>query len=185
MSLAIAVLAWSLLLPAALLLRRPPPVAGDGAATGARAAADPGTTVGQALRSVPFVVLALTFFCCCAAHCGPIFHTVSYAIACGLGPMAAVSIYSAEGLAGLGGRLLFGLAGDRLGARPVLVVGLMIQALAAGSYYVTRQLGAFYAVALVFGHWQRKVLTIDFTLKISSRSPILTACPSPPSNREA
>ncbi|HJQ55544.1 MAG TPA: MFS transporter [Vineibacter sp.] len=149
--LVIAVLAWALLLPAALLVRRAPPVAGDGAAAGSVAAGDPGMTAGQALRSMPFIVLSLTFFCCCAAHSGPIFHTVSYAIACGLGPMAAVSIYSAEGLAGLGGRLLFGLAGDRFGARQVLVVGLMIQALAAGGYYFTRQLGEFYAVALVFG----------------------------------
>ena len=86
-------------------------------------------TVGQALRSPQFIVLALTFFCCCAAHSGPIFHTVSYAIACGLPPIAAVTIYSVEGLAGLGGRLLFGLAGDRFGVKPVLVAGLLVQAL--------------------------------------------------------
>ena len=35
---------------------------------------------------------------------------MSYAIACGLPVMAAVTIYSVEGLAGLGGRVLFGLA---------------------------------------------------------------------------
>jgi MFS family permease len=149
--LSIAILAWALLLPTALLVRRPPATTGAGGTTGATGAADPGMTVGQALRSPQFIVLAATFFCCCAAHSGPIFHTVSYAIACGLAPMAAVTVYSAEGLAGLGGRLLFGLAGDRFGARHVLVVGLMIQALAAGSYYFTRQLGEFYAVAAVFG----------------------------------
>ena len=37
------------------------------------------------------VLLALTFFCCCAAHSGPIFHMVSYATLCGVSPMAAVS----------------------------------------------------------------------------------------------
>ena len=108
-------------------------------------------TVGQALRSPQFIVLALTFFACCATHSGPIFHTVSYAIACGLPAMAAVTIYSVEGLAGLGGRLLFGLLGDRFGAKRVLVVGLLIQALAAGAYFFARQLGEFYAVAAVFG----------------------------------
>jgi len=96
-------------------------------------------------------VLALTFFACCAAHSGPIFHTVSYAIACGLPPMAAVSIYSVEGLSGLGGRLLLGLLGDRLGAKPVLVAGLMIQAVAAGTYFFARDIGQFYGVAVVFG----------------------------------
>jgi MFS family permease len=146
------ILAWALLVPAALLVRRPPAAvpARETSAIGA-VAADAGMTATQALRSRQFIVLALTFFCCCAAHSGPIFHTVSYAIACGLSSMAAVSIYSAEGLAGLAGRLLFGLAGDRFGARRILVVGLMIQALAAGSYYVTRDLGEFYAVALIFG----------------------------------
>ena len=56
-----------------------------------------------------------------------------------------------EGLAGLFGRLIFGLAGDRFGAKPMLVVGLMIQALAAGAYFFTRQVDEFYAVAVVFG----------------------------------
>ena len=65
--------------------------------------------------------------------------------------MAAVTIYSVEGLAGLGGRLVFGLAGDRFGAKRVLVVGLFAQALAAGAYFFVRQLGEFYAVAAVFG----------------------------------
>jgi MFS family permease len=148
--LSIAILAWALLVPAALLVRRPPAEAGTQAAPGA-AAGDPGMTVAQALRSPQFIVLALTFFVCCATHSGPIFHTISYAIACGLPSMAAVTIYSMEGLAGLGGRVLFGIAADRLGAKRVLVVGLLIQAFAAGAYLFTRQLGEFYAVALVFG----------------------------------
>lgn len=146
--LAIAVLAWVLLVPTAFLVRRAPVAPAAAAMPGA---ADPGMTVGQALRSPQFIVLALTFFCCCATHSGPIFHTVSYAIACGLPAMAAVTIYSAEGLAGLGGRIFFGLAGDRFGAKPTVVAGLLIQAFAAGAYFFTRQLGEFYAVAIVFG----------------------------------
>jgi len=150
--LTIAVLAWVLMIPTAFLVRRAPAVPADAGATpGAVAAGDSGMSVGQALRSPQFIVLGATFFCCCAAHSGPIFHTVSYAMACGLSTMAAVTIYSVEGLAGLGGRLLFGVAGDRFGARQVLVIGLMIQAIMAGAYYFTRQLGEFYAVAAIFG----------------------------------
>jgi MFS family permease len=149
--LAIAVLAWVLLLPAAMLVRRAPVAATVGGVAVDSAAGDAGMSVGQALRSPQFIVLALTFFCCCATHSGPIFHTVSYAIACGLPAMAAVTIYSVEGLAGLAGRVVFGLAGDRFGAKHVVVAGLAIQALAAGSYFFTRQLGEFYAVAVVFG----------------------------------
>ena len=150
----IAILAWALLVPTAFLVRRPPILAEQAAgrpAAADSAAGDPAMTVGQALRSPQFIVLAATFFACCATHSGPIFHTVSYAIACGLAPLAAVTIYSAEGLAGLAGRLVFGVAGDRFGAKRTLVVGLLIQAVAAGAYFFTRQLGEFYAVALVFG----------------------------------
>ncbi|HEX5580874.1 MAG TPA: hypothetical protein VFX39_04800, partial [Gemmatimonadaceae bacterium] len=82
----------------------------DSLGAAAPAAGAPAATLGQALRSRAFLVLALTYFACCATHSGPIFHTVSYARACGLPTLAAVSIYSMEGLAGLGGRLLFGFA---------------------------------------------------------------------------
>jgi MFS family permease len=147
------------MIPCALLLRPPlpgadtdlQPGAGAAAAADATAAEGGGMSVGQALRSPPFIVLGLTFFACCAAHSGPIFHTVSYAISCGLPPMAAVTIYSAEGLAGLGGRLIFGVAADRLGVKRVLVAGLLIQAFAAGAYLFTAKLGEFYAAAAVFG----------------------------------
>ena len=150
--LTIGIAAWALLVPAALLVRRPPErTVAAGMAERGSAGGEPPQTVGDALRSPQFIVLALTFFTCCASHSGPIFHTVSYAISCGLPPMAAVSIYSVEGLSGLGGRLLLGVLADRLGAKPVLVAGLMIQAVAAGTYYFAREVGAFYGVAVVFG----------------------------------
>jgi MFS family permease len=147
----IAIVAWALLVPTALLVRRAPNPTARGSAASHSSAGDPGMTVGQALRSRQFIVLAATYFACCASHSGPIFHTVSYAMACGLAPLAAVTIYSAEGLAGLGGRLVFGLAGDRFGSKRTLVVGLLVQAVAAGAYFFARQLDEFYAVALVFG----------------------------------
>jgi len=148
--LVIGILAWTLLLPAAMLVRRPPATAK--ADTQPSLAADgAGMSVAQALRSPQFLVLGLTFFACCAAHSRPIFHMVSYAIFCGVAPMAAVTVYSVEGLAGLGGRLLLGILADRLGAKPVLIAGLMVQALAIGSYIFVSRLGEFYALALVFG----------------------------------
>ncbi|MFO1087566.1 MAG: MFS transporter [Reyranellaceae bacterium] len=162
----VAVLAWAVLVPTSFLVRRPPKapdereraaaapaISMDGttrsAATGDTA--DPEMSAGQALRSPQFWVLSLTYFFCCAAHSGPIFHTVSYAIVCGLPVMAAVTIYSVEGLAGLAGRILFGLASDRFGAKRVLVIGLLAQALGAGCYFFVHRLGQFYTVAAAFG----------------------------------
>jgi MFS family permease len=147
----IGIVAWALLIPAALVVRRPP-VASTGGAPGLNAAADgAGLSATQALRTPQFVVLALTFFFCCAAHSGPIFHMVSYAIGCGVPAMAAVSIYSLEGLSGLGGRLLLGVLADRFGAKQVLIAGLLVQAFAIGTYLFVNRLGEFYTLSVVFG----------------------------------
>ena len=146
----IGVLAWVLLIPASFLVRQRPVDATAGAAAPGDAAGSI-TSLAQAFRSRQFIVLALTFFACCAAHSGPIFHMVSYAMSCGIAPMAAVSIYSVEGAAGHGGRLLFGVAADRYGVKKILITGLLIQGLAIGSYPFVRELDQFYGLALVFG----------------------------------
>lgn len=149
--LVIGVGAWALLIPAALLVRRPPEAAQAASGVAAAPQEDMSAAVWSALRSPQFIVLALTFFACCAAHSGPIFHMVSYAITCGVAPLAAVSIYSVEGLAGLGGRLLLGVAGDRYGAKPVLIIGLLVQAVVMGAYLYVTQLEQFYVLAVIFG----------------------------------
>jgi MFS family permease len=144
----IAVLVWATLVPAALFVRRPPAAQ---AGSEQSAAEGPQMKLRDAFVSAPFIVLALTFFACCAAHAGPIFHTVTYAMTCGLAPLAAVSIYSVEGLAGLGGRLALGVLADRLGVKRVLIAGLLIQAVAAFAFVFASRLGEFYAVAATFG----------------------------------
>jgi MFS family permease len=141
----IGILVWALLVPAAFFVRQAP---AGGQASNIRPEQG---SAGAALRSAPFIVLALTYFACCAAHSGPIFHTISYAIACGVPAMAAVTVYSVEGLAGLGGRIALGLLADRYGVKRVLIAGLVIQALAAGAFIFAARLGEFYAIAAVFG----------------------------------
>ncbi|MBN8944491.1 MAG: MFS transporter [Rhizobiales bacterium] len=148
--LVIAGVAAVLMIPAALLVRRPPALEG-GQAEMAADAPSSAMTVGQAVRSPQFITLMLANFFCCATHSGPIFHTVSYAVTCGIPMIAAVSIYSVEGLAGMFGRIGFGLMGDRFGAQRVLVLGLMAQAFGVLAYVFVGQLGGFYAVAVVVG----------------------------------
>jgi MFS family permease len=149
----IAALAAAVMIPVALLVKRPPALetGGDNAAPLPGEEHQAGMTLPQVLRSAPFIILLLTNFFCCATHAGPIFHTISYAVACGIPLVMAVSIYSVEGLAGLGGRIAFGLLGDRYGAKRVLVMGLLIQAFAALAFIAARDLSSFYAVAALFG----------------------------------
>jgi MFS family permease len=138
------------MIPVAFLVRRPPVLAGARAAMPGMDTA-PVMSRAHALRSPQFLVLLLTNFFCCAAHSGPIVHTVSYAVTCGIPLILAVSIYSVEGLAGLGGRVAFGLLGDRFGARQVLVIGLLVQAFGTLGYLAARELATFYTVAAIFG----------------------------------
>jgi MFS family permease len=152
----VGIVATALLVPAALLVRRPPVVLQvapppPGVATPVAAMAEPRMSAAEALRTPQFAALALAHFACCAAHSGPIFHMVTYAIGCGIPAMAAVSVYSLAGVSGLGGRLLLGVLADRLGAKPVLVGGLMVQAAGAGAYLFARELGELYALSIVFG----------------------------------
>jgi MFS family permease len=147
----LAALAAAIMIPVALLVRRPPALKSENAVLAAHEEPQSGITLGQAIRSPQFITLLLTNFFCCATHSGPIFHTVSYAISCGIPLIAAVSIYSVEGLAGLGGRVAFGFLGDRFGAKRVLVSGLLLQAFGALGYFFVRELSAFYAVAALFG----------------------------------
>ena len=116
----IAALVAVTMIPAALLVRRPPGLDRDRiVAARATSNSEDDISVGQALRSPQFIILLLTNFFCCATHSGPIFHTIGYAVSCGIPLIAAVTIYSVEGLAGLGGRIVFGILGDRFGAKRV------------------------------------------------------------------
>ena len=147
---AIASLAWVLLIPAALLVRGAPR-ADHSTAARASEPETPAPRLAAAFLSAQFIVLGMTFFFCCAAHSGPLFHFVSYAITCGVPMMTAVSVYSVEGLAGLGGRLLFGIASDRLGVKPVLIGGLALQSIAILAYMFASRASEFYLLGIVFG----------------------------------
>jgi len=139
-----------IMIPVSLFVRRPPALAANAPAA-ANALPRPELTRAQAIRSPQFIILLATNFFCCATHSGPIIHTVSYAVSCGIPLVAAVSIYSVEGLAGLFGRIGFGFAGDRFGAKRVLVIGLLVQAFGALAYAFVHELAGFYSVAMLFG----------------------------------
>ncbi|TPQ40124.1 MFS transporter [Bradyrhizobium guangdongense] len=147
----VSLVVGAIMIPVSLLVRRAPALAAAQAAPVGGGGSQAEMSVGEALRSPQFFILLATNFFCCATHSGPIIHTVSYAVSCGIPLIAAVTIYSVEGFAGLFGRIGFGLLGDRFGAKRVLVTGLLLQAFGALSYVFARELVMFYSVAAVFG----------------------------------
>jgi len=146
--LALGCIAWIVVIPAALFLRRPPVPPKEGEPTADAAA---GLSVAQALRTPQFAAIAFTYFACCAAHSGPIFHMVSYAMVCGAPALTATTVFSVAGLGALAGRIVSGLLADRVGAKPVLITGLGAQALAIILYDFTHDLVRLYALSLFFG----------------------------------
>jgi MFS family permease len=147
----VALVVAAIMIPISLLVRRAPALDCAPASSSDGGAPQGEMSRSEALRSPQFLILIATNFFCCATHSGPIIHTVSYAVSCGIPLIAAVTIYSVEGLAGMGGRIAFGLLGDRFGAKRVLVSGLLAQAFGALAYVFARELAAFYAVAALFG----------------------------------
>ncbi|WP_423067823.1 MFS transporter [Devosia sp. CN2-171] len=148
----IALGAIVVLLPVAMLIRSAPAVAEAPPPAASGQAAPAKHSSGFAvLRTPQFIVLAVTFFLCCGAHSGPIFHTVSYAMICGASLTAATGIYAIEGVAGLFGRVLFGTLADRIGVRKVIVAGLALQAVGIYAYIYMSEISQFYLLASVLG----------------------------------
>ena len=143
-------LAWLVIVPAALLIREQPGDVGA-AALGGAARAGREYSTGQVVATPQFWAIALTHFACCAAHSGPIFHLVAHATDQGIGAMTAASALGVSGLSSIVGRLGGGLLADRVGARATLLAGLALQAVMIVLYLGVREVGPFYALAIVFG----------------------------------
>jgi len=148
-------LAWVVVIPSALLLKNPsgghPSTSLGSSAAGAQTWPPHSPSGGQPWRGWPFWAIALTHFCCCAAHSGPLFHLVSHAMDQGVAKMAAASILGASGLTSIFGRVITGIVADRAGAKPTLLTALSMQAVLIFLYLFASGTGALYAVSLAFG----------------------------------
>jgi len=129
-------------------LLRPAPTSAASAAAGALGA---GPTPRTLWTSWPFWAIALTHFACCAAHSGPIFHMVSHAIDQGVPALAAAGALGISGLTSIVGRVVTGIIADRVGAKPTLIAGLVLQAATIFLYALPGDAGTLYILAMAFG----------------------------------
>jgi MFS family permease len=158
----IGLLAWVIILPAALLVRNSPADMGYDA-YGADDGLVSSRTLGkddqgmdklsgrEAAKTPTFWVIALTHFLCCAAHSGPIFHMVPYAMDIGIAKMAAATILGISGFMSIVGRVGAGVIADRVGAKHTLVTLLGLQAVGIVLYLWAGPFWTFLALAVVFG----------------------------------
>jgi MFS family permease len=156
------VLSWVIILPAAMLVRNSPAEMGytafgsederDKSRVSSRLVPGLAAMTGpQAAQTPTFWLIALTHFCCCAAHSGPIFHMASFAMDMGIPKMAAATLLGLSGLTSIAGRIGTGVIADRIGAKTTLTTLLSLQALGIVLYLWAGPLWTFLALAAVFG----------------------------------
>lgn len=69
----------------------------------------------------------------------------------GVAKMTAAAVLGVSGFSSIVGRLGTGLLADRFGAKPILVVGLSLQAVMVLLYLSAGDPGTFFTLSLVFG----------------------------------
>jgi MFS family permease len=164
-------LAWVVVLPTALLLRPPAGGQPDGRSPSSSSSLSnagaqkwpphspggghPSPALGfdgpSPWATWPFWAIALTHFCCCAAHSGPLFHLVSHAMDQGVARMAAAGILGASGLTSIFGRIGTGMVADRVGAKRTLLSALSLQATLIFLYLFAGTESALWTLSLAFG----------------------------------
>jgi len=108
-------------------------------------------TLAQAMRTRSFWVLFALFSATWFSIFTPLVHLVPLARGLGIDPLVAATLISAIGMAGIFGRLVMGSASDRIGRRPAIGVGLVLQVAAFLGFAVADALPGLYAASIAFG----------------------------------
>jgi MFS family permease len=153
------------LLLVAPLMRRDPESLGlspDGRPQPVRTVtADPRAwTLGRAVRSRVFWVLAATFALTWIPVFIPLVHLVPFARDLGHSPMTAAWVVSSLGAGAVAGRLIMGSLSDRLGRVPSLRVALALQATACLAFLAAHGLGTLLGASALYGFGYAAVSTL-------------------------
>lgn len=113
--------------------------------------AEGGFSFGEAIHTRQFWVLcvALLGFGFCLQTI--MVHVVSYAMGLGISAPSAVSILAAIGATTIIGKPVMGTAGDRIGNKPAIMIGLVLMSAALLWLLPSREMWMFYLFAAFFG----------------------------------
>ena len=156
----LGLLIWATCIPAALITMRNPEPGYVGAPEGelstGKSSLDPhgkrtDLSLSQALQTGPFwclfTVFGLSIFCLGLAMT----HLVPHARDMGLSAVTAAGLLSAMGAFSIVGRIGSGMVADRVGARPVLMAGILIQGVMMLWLVKADATWMFYLFAALFG----------------------------------
>lgn len=147
---------FAVLAATAPLMRRDPESMGlhpDGDATSPPVprAGGEGLTLTAAARTSTFRLMAIAFAATWIPVFIPLVHVVPLARDLGHSPMTAAAAVSVLGGGAVVGRLVMGIVSDRIGRRPTIGLGMLLQAAGFAAFTVAHELPSLYAAALVFG----------------------------------
>lgn len=105
----------------------------------------------EAIRTVPFWMLAAAFTATWIPVFIPLVHVVPLTRDLGYAPLVAASVVSVLGVGAMLGRLLLGAVSDRIGRKGAIAIGMGFQALTFLAFAVVRELPALLVTAFTFG----------------------------------
>ncbi|MFQ5846616.1 MAG: MFS transporter [Candidatus Methylomirabilales bacterium] len=153
----LALCAWILMIPAALLLRPHESREARGAPKPLRAPPRPPPHREEG-PAVPFPAtppsiwwLRAAMFCCCVCMSVPLVHIVAHATDIGIPKMAAAAILGVTGATAFPGRIGMGMLADRIGGRRALLLCSGIQTSMVLGFLLSHTTASFYIVAALFG----------------------------------
>ena len=112
---------------------------------------DTGFSLREALRTRQFLMLAVALLCFTMAEGTVLVHIVSHAIGLGISDTGAALIIPVIGAISILGRVLLGIAGDRIGNRLALVIGFAFMLVSLFWLLFARELWMLYLFAAIFG----------------------------------
>lgn len=162
--LVLAVAAWAVMIPSALVLRRDPAEKGlrsygsDEAVIGVARiaqrevnAAETGIALRAAVLYKPLWMLFAIFFTFNVCLQMVMIHLVNYATDIGMASLIAATFISIIGLGSFIGRLLMGTASDRIGASNALLICCIIMMVTLIFLIFAHEMWMFYLFAIIFG----------------------------------
>ncbi len=170
--LVIGALSTVMIVTAALIIRAPKPGEADDGMSGAGSrtqgidavgilgAPDQVRTLGEVMRHRVFLLFLFMGLCCCISHSLPLAHIVAYATDRGIDEMVAANVLGLLGVSAAVGRLLWGAASDRIGARKTVLCCIALQT------------GMMFWVAFAEGVWLFRLFAIGFGLAYGGVLPL-------------